>query len=1500
MVVGWVGGSFALDDRALLWAGSGTKLPTFDSFSEALAVNRHGVATGYAYTSASSGTLAPVRWVGGQIELLGPLQDGRGTDINDRGEIVGLAMSGVFLWLPAPNYGLPAGFHDLRTVTGMPQPTGGGLQHPRINNDGVILVTTIQFGATNPWHWMIAPAGYVPPTSFPHDFLSADDEIAEAETEDPVNTLSGELMYRPHPDLDLGGPFPLRFERDYASGRDRGSSPGDLGNNWRHNFGWRVDRNGSSVIVQRGGGGTIRFTESAGTYTQVGELAQPWALASVTGGLALFDPAQQRIYTFDANGRLTGLADHRGRAHTLTYANDLLGSVSDGLGRTLTFVHDAGGQLTSVSDGTRSVRFSFRDGLLESATDVLGNTTRYEYDGALDIPGLMTRWVLPSGKAPWTHTYDAIGRVTSQTDPQGNALTLAWGLGGGQTRITNLNGELQTHVHNATGELASSTDGAGNVTTLGSDAAGRRGRIEFPGGAAVQVAYHPETGRIAKVTYPNARERTNTYAARVKAGFTHHDLASSTAVDGWRTEWVHDAAGRISSIRDGADATATFTWSSAGDLETATDPAGTITRFNHNSDGTMAWFELDGARTSFEYDALKRRKAVILADGTRREFTYDLAGNVLTATDERGTTFAFEYDGDGLLRRTGPVNGALNTLDYDPLGRLTSMRSASGALTTWTRDAAGRVSSATDATGVKVQYTRDIRGLVTEVIDGAGQTWNYAHDARGRPVSVTTPLGRTMSLTWNAMDSVDAITLANGGTVGVTRDIAMRETAITDALGNQTEFARDPRGLLSKITLPNGSAATYQRDVRGLLTAMVDPNGATWSFARNARGQVSSATDPLGRVTQSGHDARGRLTSLTYPSGAGSQTLTWDAAQNVTRRQFSDGLDLSYGFDARGRMTQANGLSLAWDVAGQLQMSNGIAAERDLAGRLKKLHLAAGKTVEYAYDAAGRLASVTDWLGGTTTFTRDLDGRVTGLTRPNSVSTSLGYDAMGRLTAIDEAGAFGTSKVALTRDAAGRITAASREVPRPPTLTAAAGVLPGMRSYDAAGQLTSVVRKGETVAVAYDALGRLTDDGTHRFSWDLASRVTGYVEGGQSVTFTYDGLGQVVGRTDALGARGYVWNHTLGRAAVSVELDGASDRTYYVHSDGGDLLYSVDAETSARRFFHFDELGSTLFLTGDDGQVTDTYSYAPYGFLLASSGSTPNPFTFVGQHGVMREGSSGLYRMGERLYDATTQRFLSRDPERLTHPRVSNPYVYAAANPLSFVDLEGRAPKAPPPTAGPVNLNALADATGTVGDITGGLEAITGVPANAVNETLDIIKASVEAGKGPGMRDTLSQIDGLRAASGKVGDFSEAVSKLGKMDLGEKELGKYDVGYGGKGTVDPVALVELGAKGGKAILESWKLTDTFKSLRSAAESNWSNAMREVNDALAKKLITKEQHAAHVRRINEAYELELKAAEDNYVVETLLKAAAFAQEALTDLLPDAVQWALSPIIPKPPE
>jgi RHS repeat-associated protein len=328
---------------------------------------------------------------------------------------------------------------------------------------------------------------------------------------------------------------------------------------------------------------------------------------------------------------------------------------------------------------------------------------------------------------------------------------------------------------------------------------------------------------------------------------------------------------------------------------------------------------------------------------------------------------------------------------------------------------------------------------------------------------------------------------------------------------------------------------------------------------------------------------------------------------------------------------------------------------RDAAGRIAAITYAAGKTVTYTRNSRGLVSQISDWANGSVSFVYDADARVVSATRANGVVTQFTYDADSRLTAIVEtSGVQALASFTFQRDALGRVVSQTQALPQ--------GASPS------AGQTSFTFDPNEQiVGDVYDTLGRITGGAGAAYTWNLASELTGYTGGGSMVACTYDAFGQRISR----GTQNYVLNYAMDPAVVATLQSGGADQFYYVYAPDGTLLYAIEAATGAHRYYHFDAIGSTTFLTNDAGNVTDSYGITPYGESVTVNGSTPNPFTWLGRWGVMQEGSTGLFYMRLRYYDSASARFLSRDPAAQLDAQAIDPYQYVGGDPLSTIDPTG-------------------------------------------------------------------------------------------------------------------------------------------------------------------------------------------------------------------------------------
>ncbi len=97
-----------------------------------------------------------------------------------------------------------------------------------------------------------------------------------------------------------------------------------------------------------------------------------------------------------------------------------------------------------------------------------------------------------------------------------------------------------------------------------------------------------------------------------------------------------------------------------------------------------------------------------------------------------------------------------------------------------------------------------------------------------------------------------------------------------------------------------------------------------------------------------------------------------------------------------------------------------------------------------------------------------------------------------------------------------------------------------------------------------------------------------------------------------------------------------------------------------------------IAITDDNDSVKATYTYLPYGELSKKTGTILQPFTFLGEFGVEQETDS-CYYIRARYYDASTRRFLTKDPlfGDGFEPQSLNRYLYSLNNPILYFDISG-------------------------------------------------------------------------------------------------------------------------------------------------------------------------------------------------------------------------------------
>lgn len=1083
-------------------------------------------------------------------------------------------------------------------------------------------------------------------------------------TDDPISTFTGELFELLAPDLDVGGPMRLFFNRYYASLLKRDGNTGRLGDNWRHNFEITLTNRTTTVEIVNNQGRAIFFTNIAGVYSLMGRTDIPFQLLTNGTDFILGDPRSQRLHTFNSAGRLTQIEDGHGNTHTLAYTGNDLTSVSDGLGRTLTFQYSGSGFLTNVSDGARSVVFTQSGGNLASSRDPLGLVTTYAYDLANPVSGLLTAKTMPEGNVPYSQTFDSVGRVISQTEAGSNITTLAYAPN--LTTITNPLGNVLKHAHTGLGAFTSFTDEENLSLTLSNNAAGQRIRITDRLGNVTSLGYHTPSGYVSGITNADGTFTTFTYMNRAVSGLTFFDLAQVTYPDGATEQFTYDASGNVLTRTDRAGKVFTFTYNARGQVLTAQNPLGGTVTNTYHADGTLASrSDTDTGTTTFAYDSFSRLTNIVHPDGTMLKSVYDANDRVTTITDERNNTYTFTYDDNGNVASVTDPLSQTAQFAYDTRDRVIQTIDRLGRSSRVTYDQLDHLSTRMNRNGNITRFIYDTRRRLASVTDPGNQVWSFGYDNEALLTSSANPLNQTNRIRRDALGYETGFTNALNQSASLVRDTLRRVTATVDALQRTNGFGYDSRGLLTNSTKPVVGSAAYERNPLGLLSRITDLNGSQWNFGYTPMGRAQFVSDPLNRTNRFAYDNRGRPLLTTFADGT-TRSNSYDQASNPTRRQFSDGTDLQYSYDALNRLVTANDVTLAYDAESRVinTTSSGVqfGAAYDAGGRLTNVTYNAGAfAVTYTYDNRDRLVSVSDSLTGTTLiFTYDNAGRLTGVTRPNGVNGTRTYDAAGRLTRIQE-GSIVDLQYAL--DAAGQVTNVIYTLPLDPTNGLSNST--SNWTHDGAHQINNA-------GYNYDARGRLTNAPGQAYQYDAASRLKKI----NAAQLGYNGFNDVITRAEAGTTNRYFYNHALGMNPIVAEKNENTGQIlrYYIWSPGGRLLYLIEAANgNAVRHFHFDRVGSTLALTDAAGAVTDSYAYTPYGELLGRTGTSKQPFTFIGRYGVRQEPVANLFHMRARYYDPVSARFLSTDPiwPLLTKSLEFNPYQYAVENPLLMIDPSG-------------------------------------------------------------------------------------------------------------------------------------------------------------------------------------------------------------------------------------
>jgi RHS repeat-associated protein len=883
-------------------------------------------------------------------------------------------------------------------------------------------------------------------------------------------------------------------------------------------------------------------------------------------------------------------------------------------------------------------------------------------------------WTLTK-KGGTKYVFNAAGFLTQIRDRNANTITLTLNASNYVTKITDPTGRYVNVSVNGSNKFTGITDQTGRTWSFTQNG----------------------SGDLTTVTWPSLGDG-NTYTD----GFSYssHRIASHTDRRGKAWTFAYNTDGSIASQTDPLSHTTTYSFGATA--TSVTDPLGHVTTDNYSS-GALA-SQVDASGYSVSYTARNANFDVTSSTDRRGKVwgkTFDSNGNILTSTDPLGHVRTMTYNGfSELLTSSDPLSHS-TSYTYDSAGNLLTITNAlSKTILTNVIGSYGLVSSSTNALGKTTTFSYTSDGDVQTIIDPLSAATTRSYDALGRATGITDAASKTTTTTYDAWGRPIQVTFpATTGSTGASSYTTYLPTGqtktVTDELGHTGTSTYDDAGRLTSVTNPRGDVETYGYDNANRRTTLTNGRGKVRTYTYTNRGDVASLTMPDSSVESWSYDGAGNKTAYVTPL---SQTIlyTFDNAGRPTGVDYPTGTDTTYTYDNADRrtsMVDATGTTSCtydnadhltvfsapqgsqtsvFDDAGQRVGLSGTSIARtwtydddgrpltttneqsetttnvyDSLGRLTKTTLANGQVSLFGYDARGRQTSVihkTSNTGSTIsseTYIYDDAGNLTSKT-VNGTTTTYGYDNVNQLTSEAKTG----YSASYTYDANGNRTSKTL------------GGVTDTYTVDDGDKLTSVSQGSTTIkSYGYDAAGRTTSvvssAGTTTLSYDYESRVTGITyPGGATNSFAYNGLDTRVGKVDSAGTS------TYRRDGAGVTDPVLSDGTAFYtpgvsQRRSGVTIYDLS-----------DRLGTASTQTNASSTTTATRTYDAFGILTANSGTPAGPFGFAGTDGYQEDADSGLKLLGHRYYDASTGRFLTRDPSKSGRSW----YAYCANNPLKSLD----------------------------------------------------------------------------------------------------------------------------------------------------------------------------------------------------------------------------------------
>ena len=962
---------------------------------------------------------------------------------------------------------------------------------------------------------------------------------------------------------------------------------------------------------------------------------------------------------YSDSGFITNIVDPFGRNASFAYSNEYLATVTDmgGVQSTYEFYDSGSGQDYIKSLRTLDGKVLFEYGFMD--TNWWGMWARQRITATYEDGSTEVLYYNGGESAASTFYTDRNGNTTRYR----LGINVAFPHQGDIIYEQYADGNQVNYQYNSALQPIQITDELGQNWNSGYNSVGSVTQMVYPNGYRADFTY--ATNGYDLVSF---REATNNLLFTLTYN-SKRDVATFTNGLGQAARFTYLADGRLTNVTDALGISTVLQYDSNKWLSAVTRGGSNVATFQFSSRGLVAnMVGPERVSMAWTYDALDRPTNLTLAGERPYEWIYQTNSLLLAAqVDRSGRRTRFEYDVLQRLSKIRAPDHSLTRLEYDSGSRLTSLIDAEARRTRFAYDSRDRAAGKRYPEGDSNSRSYTAASLLKTYNSARGITNTYSYDTAGLLTNVVYSGSNTaasLKLTFNSLNLL--VSSGDGwSTNSYWYDALGRLSSNTEVQGSfiqRFSYTYDAIGRVTTVVWKAGTNASittsYRYDALHRITDVISDAGTFRYRYTNAGFQVSALTYPNLATNSFGYDSLARVTSLLYKTSAGAVTGRWIYGYD-NRDQVVSGMDpatntYAYRYDEVGRLTEA------WGTKGT--------------------NIVSGYPFRYEYDRMGNRIRQAEGQGQLT-LEYNKNNQLTRCARSNEVSL-LGW--------VNEPGT-GTTVQVTTDSMTNWLNLGTRYVSQTQawfsssalTITNSGTNTVRVKATDKSGNTSTavvhVVRSVTNQAAFYDADGNLTNSAGMAFTWDAENRLTTIVYPDNAQTrFRYDGWSRLreiaeYGTTNNLtNTIRYVWNGWLPWA----ELNGTNGivRTFTWGPDlsgtvggaggiGGLVGIRSRVGTPTNYYVRTDGKGNVVEVRQSNAVSVASYAYAPFGALLASTGTVNQPFRFQTK---LAHARSGTVYFGYRAYSPATGRWLSREP--LGEAGSVNLYEYAGGNPVNYID----------------------------------------------------------------------------------------------------------------------------------------------------------------------------------------------------------------------------------------